>query len=86
MYQNCFGKSNIRSLNAYVARVKRTIELNNVFANAKCRRLENSTRWGINIPYALIAWSFNSKLLCSYLIAELAKHESAALIKPLIFE
>jgi len=39
--------SNIRSLNAYVARIKRTIELNKVFANAKCRlRLENSTRWG----------------------------------------
>jgi len=29
--------SNIRSLNAYVARIKRTIELNKVFANAKCR-------------------------------------------------
>jgi hypothetical protein len=38
---------NIRILNSYVNRVKRTIRLNEIFVNAKCRlRLENSTRWG----------------------------------------
>ena len=45
--------SNILILNAYVARIKWTIELNKVFANAKCcLRSENSTKWGVNIPYA----------------------------------
>ena len=34
-------------MNAYVNRIKQSIELNKVFANAKCRlRLENITRWG----------------------------------------
>lgn len=38
---------NIRILNSYVNRIKRTIRLNEIFVNAKCRlRLENSTRWG----------------------------------------
>ena len=38
---------NIRVLNAYVNKIKRSIELNKVFANAKYRlRLENITRWG----------------------------------------
>ena len=37
---------NIRVLNAYVNKIKRSIELSKVFANAKCRLgLENSTRW-----------------------------------------
>jgi hypothetical protein len=38
---------NIRVFNAYVNKIKRSIKLNKVFANAKCRlRLENSTSWG----------------------------------------
>jgi hypothetical protein len=38
---------NIRILNSYVNRIKRSIRLNDIFVNAKCRlRLENTTRWG----------------------------------------
>jgi hypothetical protein len=36
-----------RLLNIFISKIKKSIELNKVFANQKCRlRLENSTRWG----------------------------------------
>ena len=37
----------IRQLNIWVTKIKKSVELTKVFANAKCRqRLENETRWG----------------------------------------
>ena len=36
-----------RLLNNFISKIKRTIQPNRIFANAKCRlRLENITRWG----------------------------------------
>ena len=36
-----------RILNNFISKIKKTIHLNRLFANAKCRlRLENITRWG----------------------------------------
>ena len=36
-----------RLLNNFISKIKRTIQSNRIFANAKCRlRLENITRWG----------------------------------------
>lgn len=37
----------LASLNKFINHVKRTVSLNNIFVNLKCRlRLENATRWG----------------------------------------
>ncbi len=37
----------MRKLNIWITKIRKSVELTKVFANAKCRqRLENETRWG----------------------------------------
>ena len=42
-----FFSIQIRKLNVWITKIRKSVELTKVFANAKCRqRLENETRWG----------------------------------------
>ncbi len=37
----------IRKLNIWITKIRKSVELSKLFANAKCKqRLENETRWG----------------------------------------
>ena len=39
--------SHIRQLNIWITKIRKSVELTKIFANAKCRqRLDNETRWG----------------------------------------
>jgi len=51
--------SHIRKLNIWITKIRKSVELTKIFANAKCRqRLDNETRWGSTfIAYLKLAHS-----------------------------